>query len=93
MVSDVTTVYTSPIIDASRPFFADELSAEEDQKQHRGLETEIRRPSLPPTRESDGVARGDIPVLGTAQPGVRVDEAFALEEGELSLSCILLLCT
>jgi hypothetical protein len=57
-------------------------SAEEDRAQHRGLHQDIRQPMMPPTEETDGVYRGTVEIDGTAQEGVRMDEAYQLEEGE-----------
>lgn len=57
-------------------------SAEEDRAQHRGLHQDIRQPVMPPTEETDGVYRGTVEIDGTAQEGVRMDEAYQLEEGE-----------
>jgi hypothetical protein len=37
---------------------------------------------MPPTEETDGVYRGTVEIDGTAQEGVRMDEAYQLEEGE-----------
>ena len=37
---------------------------------------------MPPTEETDGVYRGTVEIDGTAQQGVRMDEAYQLEEGE-----------
>lgn len=57
-------------------------SDQEDRAQREGLATDIRQPDLPPTTESDGIYRGTFEIDGAAQEGVRIDEKYAIEEGE-----------